>query len=703
VILVWLALVIGLAVGFGSNFSDNLTAADGSTPGSESNRATKLLETEFGLGASEQDLVVLESAALTVDDPAFAEAIRAGIAVVQDHPAVAGTVSPLAADGAHQISPDGHSAFIALTVEGSPTERQIVAEELGEALEAVASTDVDVWLTGESPLVLDVDQVAGEDLARAETIGLPVALIVLVLAFGALVAAGLPLLLAVAGIGATFGVLGLVSYFAEFNLLTENITTLIGLGVGIDFAMFIVARFREGLAEGRSVEDATRTAVATTGRSVLFSGLTTVIAMSGLFFVDSSIFHDLAIAVMVTVAVMVAAALTLLPAVLAALGRRVNKGRLLRRDPAISDDATGGWATVARAVMRRPGAVTLVAGSIVLALAAPGIRLELGMSSGTDAVSDLPSGRGLAVLEDHFSEGAVSPIEIVVTASDGELDGGVGDTAIEALVEQLRSDDGIATAEIVAVTDSAAYLSAASVGAPDSDEAEATVGRIRTDLATDPSHEEIDVAIGGQTAAIVDQADEMRAKLPIVIGYVLLVTFALLTLVFRSPLLSLKAIVMNLLSVGAAYGLVVLVFQYGLGESMFGFSSPGYIQSYLPLFAFVVLFGISMDYELFLLGRMREEWESTGDDGLAVSRGMQHTARPITSAAAIQASVFGAFAFTSVIDVQEVGFALAAAILIDATIVRALLVPASMKLMGRWNWWTPAWLDRALPRVRLAD
>lgn len=696
----WLLAVVGLSVAFSSNFSDNLTAASGTTPGSEAAAVETLLQDAFGVGDTEQDLIVFESTDLTLDDLEFRRIVEDATAVALTHPAVIDASSPLAAAGTGQVSADRSAAFTALTVTGSVTERQSVAEELVELLEGSANSQVDVWLTGESPLVVDVDRVAQDDLARAETIGLPIALVVLLLAFGAVVAAGLPLLLAGVGIATTFGVLGVLSYLTDFNLLTENIATLIGLGIGIDFAMFIVARFRESLADGHSGEHAAVGAVSTSGRSVLFSGMTTVIAVSGLFMVNSPIFHDLAIAVMVTVVAMVAAALTLLPAVLSWLGTRVDKGKIRPTQPRGVNDANGAWARIAHLVMRRPALVTAIIGVTLIAVAAPALRLELGMSSGTDAVADQPSGRGLAVLEEHFSQGATSPIEITLTPSTS----GVVENGPDALLAQLNADPGVADARPVATSnDGTTYIVATSTAAPDSDEATALVERIRNDIAPTHQTEGSEVLVGGMTASIIDQSAEMNAKLPFVIAYVLAITFILLTLVFRSPALAVKAIVMNLLSVGAAYGLVVVVFQDGLGESLFGFTSPGYIQSYLPLFAFVILFGISMDYELFLLGRMREEWNRTGNNTEAVTRGMQHTARPITSAAAIQAAVFGAFAFTSVIDIQEIGFALAVAIVIDATIVRALLVPASMKLMGRWNWWTPRWIDRHLPHITLTD
>ena len=696
----WLIAVVGLSVAFSSNFSENLTAASGTTPGSEAAAVETLLQDAFGVGDTEQDLIVFESTSLDLDDLEFRRVVEETTAVALTHPAVIDAVSPLTTDGANQVSANRGAAFTALTVTGSVTERQAVAEELVALLDGSASSQVDVWLTGESPLVVDVDRVAQDDLARAETIGLPIALLVLLLAFGAVVAAGLPLLLAGVGIATTFGVLGVLSYLTEFNLLTENIATLIGLGVGIDFAMFIVARFREALAQGHSAESAAVSAISTSGRSVLFSGMTTVIAVSGLFMVNSPIFHDLAIAVMVTVVAMVAAALTLLPAVLSWLGTRVDKGKIRRTQPRAANNTDGAWARIAHVVMRRPALVTVIIGVALIAVAAPALRLELGMSSGTDAVADHPSGRGLGVLEEHFSQGATSPIDITLTLPAG----GSIDDSLDALLNQLNTDPGIADARPVATSDNGTtYIVATSTAAPDSDEATALVERIRNDIAPLHQTDGAEVLVGGMTAGIIDQSAEMDAKLPLVISYVLVITFILLMLVFRSPALAVKAIIMNLLSVGAAYGLVVVMFQDGLGESLFGFTSPGYIQSYLPLFAFVILFGISMDYELFLLGRMREEWNRTGDNTEAVTRGMQHTARPITSAAAIQAAVFGAFAFTSVIDIQEIGFALAVAIIIDATIVRALLVPASMKLMGRWNWWTPRWIDRHLPHLSLTD
>ncbi|MCP3939162.1 MAG: MMPL family transporter [Actinomycetia bacterium] len=570
----WLVAAVFLAGGFAANFSENLTAVNGSTPGSESARVITLLEENFGIGVAEQDLVVFESDSLSVDDDRFMAVVANAITVVEQQVATSDIISPLDPDGAGQISADRRAAFVSLSIAGTPSQRQSEALELNEALAAIGTDGVDVWLTGESPLHADVDAVAQSDLAKAEMIGLPVALVVLLLAFGALVAAGLPLLLGGVGIGVSFGVLGLLSYFTEFSLLTENITTLIGLGVGIDFAMFIVSRFREGLDQGDSPERAAQLAVATSGRSVLYSGLTTIVAMAGLFLLDSPIFHDLAIAVMITVAVMVAAALTLLPAVLAALGHSVNRGRMPRWMSS-GDGAERRWAWITTKVMKRPGTVAVAGGVLVLSLAAPALGLELGMNSGADAVADQPSGKGLAVLGENFGEGWVSPIEVVFTANDGRFDAEVA--SVNTFLDELGRDADVAGAGI-------------------------------------------ETNVGGLTAGVIDQVDEMSAKLPLIITLVLAVSFVLL----------------------------------------------------------LAVFGSSMDYELFLLGRMREEWERTGDNATAV-------------AAAIQAAIFGAFAFTSVIDVQQVGVALASAILIDATLVRALLVPASMKLMGRWNWWRPRW------------
>lgn len=693
VVAIWLIALLVLGGALSSNFSDNLTAVDGQIPGSESERTDELITERFGVAITENDLLVFESDELAVDNVKYRAAVDAAIAEIAQLPLVEGVISPY--DRVDQISPDGHAAFAIVAVGGSATERQDASPSMARVAEGAARSSSDgtvrVFFTGESPLNADLDAQATDDLKRAELIGLPVAAVVLVLAFGALVAAGLPLLLALSGIGVTFGVLGILSYFTDFVLITENITSLIGLGIGIDFAMFLVTRFREGLASGRTPANAVAEAMATSGRSIMVSGGSTLVALSGLLLVSGNIFTDLAVGAMTAVAIMVLAALTLLPAVLGWLGPRVNMGRVRRSGrstPVSVDTETGVWARWTRLVMRRPAAFA-VAGLTALVLASlPALQMDLGLATGASAVADRSSGAGLEVLAEHFSEGAIAPVEIVVTSENGAP---LDRSQIDGLVAAVDERPDVAGTFVREVNEdgTAANIAAIPAHAIDDDRTEDLVVALRE--APEPTG--VDVAVGGFTAGGVDLADQVSARLPWVLAYVLGTTFVLLTALFRSPLLSLKAIVMNLLSVLAAYGMLVAAFQFGWAEAVFDFESPGNVQAFLPLLAFAVLFGISMDYEVFLLARMREEWLATGNNTEAVARGMQATARPITSAAAIQIAVFGAFAFTSVIDVKEVGFALAAAIFVDAVVVRVLLVPALMRLMGDWNWWSPRWMQ----------
>jgi RND superfamily putative drug exporter len=377
--------------------------------------------------------------------------------------------------------------------------------------------------------------------------------------------------------------------------------------------------------------------------------------------------------------------------------------------------------------MRRPARFAAIGIMAVLVMAAPAVDLRLGLDSGADAISQAPAGRGLEVLTEKFSEGALSPTQVVVRTT-GPAFSSAQLASVDALTDSIADTPGVASATSITSiasqtgvdlrvdgldpllqrthsdefatlvnADNGANTTTISVipdAAIDSENAREVVDTIRHDLADDARDVGLAVNVTGPTAHINDLAEEITHKLPWVLAYVLAMSFLLLTAVFRSPLLSLKALFMNLLSVGAAYGVLVWVFQWGNGGSLLGFESTGAIQAYLPILAFAILFGISMDYEVFLLGRIREEWLRTGDNTAAVADGLAHTAGPITSAAAIQCVVFGAFVFTRVIDVKQVGFALAIAIVIDATLIRIVLVPATMRLMGRWNWWTPRWLDR---------
>lgn len=738
VVAFWIPLIIagGLLTG---RFHDSLSSPSFATTGSESERAGMVLEERFQSSFSEQTLLVFESEQFTVDDPAYREVIEQTVESIRQEPGVAIAISPFAPEASGQISEDRHAAFAVVGLTGSTDER---LDRSGGYLDLAAghsTEDVQVMFTGRSPISHELIGVAAEDLRNAETIALPLALLILIVAFGSLVAAGMPLVAALVGIAITFGVLSIAGEFTPFNLLIENIVMMVGLAVGIDYVLFIVTRFREELGNNRSVEEAVGITVATAGKTVLFSGLTVLISVSGILIVKSPTFQQIAIGMMTVVPVMVMLALTLLPATLALLGRRVNRLTIpfLRRAVENPDAERGIWARWSRLIMRRPVVWAVGTTLVLILLAIPVLGISLGTSLSAEA-TDGPAGSGFATLNERFSPGQLSPIEIVYESQDGSLD----DTDLDEIARmtaELSADPGVAEVQSVTLaleaidgdhSESAltqalqdpqlaqalgflvnvdnggdlARITVVPAAAPDTPPAYDLIDRIRDDIVprTTPAGTS-NVLVGGFSAEIVDISEEVTSKFPLVIAFVLTLSFLLLLLIFRSLLIPLKAIIMNLLSVGAAYGLLVLVFQEGWGERVFGFESTGLIQVDLPLFTFALLFGLSMDYEVFLLSRIKERWEKTGDTNEAVAYGLEHTARTITSAAAIMVTVFTAFAFTSLLEVQQIGFALAAAILVDATLIRILLVPATMRLMGRWNWWLPSWLDRRLPRMPLSE
>ncbi len=739
VIACWAALLAAGLV-LVPRFEDRLTGPPLTVVGSESARVQDLLDREFDQPFSEQNLIVFESDRLTLDDPAYRQVVDAALRAIEDQPLVAGVVGPLDPRAREQVAAGGHVAAAAVGLSGTGADRVRLAPLLTEAVEAVATDEVRVYYTGRSPLIADMVRQQQADLTRAEIRGLPAALVVLLLASGTFVAAGLPILLALTGMAVTFGVLGAASSVTSFNLFVPSIATMLGLGVGIDYALFLVTRYREELGRGIAPPAAVATALATSGKTVFFSGATVLLSLAGLLIVDAEVSRELAIGAMTAVAVMVAGALTLVPATLAALGRRIDRLALpaLRRTSAAANPDAGFWSRWATAIMRHPVLWALAATLVLLALSAPVRRIELGLSTSTNELSDNSAVVGREVLARDFNEGRVSPIQVVVASTDGPLDD--ADLDAVARLSAALSADG-AVADVYSLTEvldefagnhSAATLTTVSqlpravealrplvnfgrgrtvtvvsvvpYAPPDSDPATQLVRRIRQTIAPSVVGEAgVEVLVGGLGAQVVDISDESLGKLPLVGGLVVALSFVLLAVVFRSLLLPLKAIAMNALSIGAAYGLLVVVFQRSPDQGILHFIPTGTTQVYLPLLTFAVLFGLSMDYEVFLLGRIKEEWERTGDNELAVARGLERTARVITSAAAIMVAVFFAFTFTRLPEVQQLGFSLAVAVLVDATLVRIILVPAAMQLMGRWNWWFPSWLDRIVPRIDLAE
>ncbi len=690
----WIALsvlVVTSSAAFGRHLEDPFEA-----PGLDSHRATELMaradSAAKGLGA---DVVLTprDHGANFLDSPDA----RSQVARIEDAvaalPKVLGTSDPAGAldAGRHAavesgtVSPDGKVALIRVQY---PDRKDLSTRDL-QNLKAL----LDELGHGSSVRIE-----AGGDLFFAfeeaptglgEALGLLVAIVILLLAFGSFVAMGLPIGTALLGLAVGAGSLSLVAYVVDIPSWATVIGSMVGLGVGIDYALFVLTRFREHLAEGLSVVDAVGRSLATAGRSVVFAGGTVVVAILGLAVARIPFVTAGGIGISFVVLVMVLASITLLPALLGLAGHRVN-GRRFRRGGA---PAGSRWRAWAEHVGRHAKGYAVGATLLLLALAAPVTALRLGFPDEGTMPQSRTERRAYDLIESGFGPGANGPLAVVVEPS--------GDQAVlTPLSTAIAADPGIADVSPMQVDSRSgvSVLMAEPTTSPQSEATRNTIDRLRAEVF--PSVLEDSPArahVGGQVAVFADLGDRVQERLPAFIAAVVLLSFLLLMLMFRSLLVPLKAAVMNLLSVSAAYGVLVMIFQWGWGADLIGLESTVPILSFIPLFMFAILFGLSMDYEVFLLSRVREEYLRTGDNDEAVVRGLTGTARTITSAALIMVAVFGGFAMAQDPLAKMMGIGLATAIALDATIVRLILVPATMKLLGPANWWLPTWLDRALP------
>jgi putative drug exporter of the RND superfamily len=585
---------------------------------------------------------------------------------------------------------DAEALLVALGLDAEDKVDPVVA--------AVTKVDEDAAyeaaITGDFVSDADIEQLSQDDLRNGELFfGAPAALIILLLVFGAVVAGLIPLVLAILSIVVALALTAIVGQFFELSVFVQNMIFGMGLALGIDYSLFILSRFREERSQGKEKLQAIEMAGATASRAVLFSGLAFVLAMFGLELVPNTIMRSLATGAILVGIVSVVAALTLLPAVISLLGDRINAGRIPYFGRKASEATESRfWGRIVGAVMRRPVVSLLAAVALLLACAVP----ILSYKTGEAGISTLPdrfeSKQGFLLLNEEFPGQTIDPVQVVV---DGNTESDELKAAMVGLESELadRPIFGSATQETSPGHD-LLVLTVPVAGDPLSDEAVAAVRELRSELIpTVFEGSGIPVYVGGSTAEEIDYFDVMDRWLPIVFVFVLGLSFILLTVAFRSVVVPATAIAMNLLSVGAAYGLLVLVFVKGVGNEIFGFQQVDAIEAWVPLFLFAVLFGLSMDYQVFLLSRIREKFSESGDNDLAVSFGVGSTARLITGAALIIIAVFSGFARGDLVMFQQMGFGIAVALLIDATIVRSVLVPASMKLLGRWNWYLPTWLE----------
>jgi putative drug exporter of the RND superfamily len=688
-------VAIAIAGWLSSQFlSDALTTDVNFTNDPEAKRAAELVEDRFGEeGITE--VFILGSAESTVEDASFKRAVRGLQAAATDEGAE-GALTYYDTKDPSMVSDDGHSTLLPVTFSDTGD----MADQL-PAVESLLQRAEDAGLSAQSfgriTLNEDFSRIAEEDLAQGETFGVLVALVVLVLVFGAVVAGVVPIIMAVASIAVALGLVALVGRAVDFSFFVTNMITMMGLAVGIDYSLFIVSRYREERTKGREKLDAIGAAGATASRAVFFSGMTVVLALVGMLIIPTTIFRSLAAGAIFVVVISMLASLTLLPALLGLLGDRVNSLRVFRRKADLgSEQSHRFWNGITRRVMARPVVSLVLGAGILIAASVAYFDINTGFSGVSTLPDDSRSKQAFELLSEEFSGGQTSPIEIVV---DGDVAAPEVQGAIEEMRASLASDDMFGASQVeIDEGESTAIISAPVNADPASQAAVSSIDRIRDETGEVFSGVDAEVLVGGETAFNKDFFDLTDSYTPIVFAFVLGLSFVLLTIVFQSIVVPIKAIIMNLLSVGASYGLIVLVFQKGYGADLLGFQQVDAIEAWLPLFLFSVLFGLSMDYHVFLLSRIKEHFDQTGDNTESVAYGLRTTGGLITGAAAIMVAVFAGFASGELTMLQQMGFGLGAAVLIDATLVRSVLVPASMKLLGNRNWYLPTWL-RWLPNV----
>jgi RND superfamily putative drug exporter len=696
VLVAWLAIAaatVGLGSTVGIRFADSFEV-----PGAEAQRVVELLATRFPAVSGAQATIVFHAATGTLRDEARAKAVAAVIADVAGQPHVIAVDDPLRADATGNTSQDGAFAFASVRFDvsngalGAPA-----VDRLKEAAAAAGpASGLEVEFGGEL-IDFNYESRTGE----AEGLGLLAAIVILVFAFGSLVAVGLPLGTAIISLLMGLSTMGLVGNLVDIPTAAPTLAAMLGLGTGIDYALFIVTRFREGLSKGLSVEKAVGQAIATSGRAVVLAGGTVVIAILGLWIAGIPLIGFLGLASAVVVAINVVAAITLLPALLGFAGRRIDRFHVpgLRRFSGHPSAESGAWTAWGQRVSGCPWRFLFLGLVILLVLSAPVLDLRLGELDDSAAPPDSTQRHAYDLLVQGFGPGFTSPLVIVA-----ELPAGSGAGSLESLATAIGADPGVVAVtppQINLVVDTAVFTVVPRTAGQDPLTSQ-LVHRLReTVLPAATTGTGIAVAVGGSTAFFIDMSERVADRLPLLIGAVLAVSFLLLTLMFRSLLVPLKAIVLNLLAIGAAYGVVVAVFQWGYGLGIVGLTETVPISSFVPMLMFAVLFGLSMDYEVFLLSRVREAYLVGADNERAVVAGIARTGRVITSAALIMISVFGAFVLDSDPLIKMFGVGLATAVLVDATIVRLVLVPATMTLLGDSNWWLPGWLSRVLPHLGL--
>ncbi|MFC1926438.1 MMPL family transporter [Chloroflexota bacterium] len=688
---------------------------------SEAAQGLNLLEQEFGASPSSLT-IVFSSETLTVDDPRFSEEVEAALADLGKLPEVREVVTFFSSGNSRMVSQDRGTTYATVGLNVDLDEARSLMSNIRDSLDSTSLKDVQMLVTGQPAVFSDIESISTRDLKRAEMYAFPLCLVALVLVFGTLVAAGIPLAIGGTSLVSTLGIVYLVSQLTDMSIFVLNIVGMLGIGIAISYSLLLVSRFREEI-RNKSLEESVVTTVSTAGKAVFYSGVTTMIGILGLMSFKFMMLRSLGIGGAIVVFVSVMAALTLLPAILAVLGPRVNALSIL---PRLLRPRFNFWHGLAMWVMRHPVIVLAIVVPFLLALGSPFLGIKLGGAGVTSLPESAPARQGYEIMKEKFGEGETSPIMIAVNTQSNVLEAGVigsiydftreiasqdGVTRVDSIVNldpqmskqeyqliyanpSLIDDISIKKALDELTTENTTLISVVSNYPPISEEANELVRKIRGIELGD----EVDVYVTGLTAEIMDIVSQMYHDFPRVLIFIMVATYLALMFLFRSVILPLKAILMNVMSILASYGALVFIFQQGHLSSLFNFTAVGSTESSLPIILFCVLFGLSMDYEVFLLARIKETYSETRDNTSSVALGLERTGRIITSTALIMILVTGTFGFTDILLVKAMGVGIALAVLVDSTVVRALFAPATMRLLGRWNWWSPGILRRFLPQ-----
>jgi RND superfamily putative drug exporter len=685
VLVLWIAALVAAVVLAGTAGGDN--EVDFTVPGSDSAEAVDLLQERFPeFAGGTVDVVYTADGGVT--DADVTGRIDALATELADVPNVVAAEPGL-------VSPDGSTGVLQVRFD-LPGE-QLPTTSIERVMDLAGEAEGDglrVELGG-----YPIETVENSE-AGSESVGLVAALVILLVAFGSALAAGLPLVIAGFGLGVALGGVWLMANVLDVPDFGVQIATMIGIGVGIDYALFIVTRYRSALAEGREPRDAVLLAGGTAGRAVVFAGSTVVVSIFGLVLMGRDYLWGVALATSLAVTTVVLASVTLLPAMLGFAGRNIDRFKLpwFRHD--VDGRRTLSWRW-SRVMQRRPLAAGLAALVVLLALAAPAVDMRFGMPDAGNGPEERTSRQAYDLMSQGFGPGANGPFLVAVDLA-GAPSGDATTGAVDRLAADMDATDGVATVvpPVVNEAGDAAVISVVPETGPQDEATEDLVHTLRDDIIPAAvSGTGVDASVGGTTAAFIDDSEQTASRLPLFIGGVVVLSFILLMSVFRSLAVAIKAAIMNILSIGAAYGVMTVAANGGWFGELVGIDNPTPVPGWLPMTMFAVLFGLSMDYEVFLLSRVREEYVRTGDNGQAVADGLANTARVITAAAAIMVTVFGAFVMEDAVFLKLAGIGLATAVFVDATVVRMVLVPATMELLGDRNWWLPRWLDRLLPRI----